>query len=400
MAWTQRVSDGRHRGLYRDGAGKVRSVGTFDHKAAALRAAAGQEEKSRRLNWRDPDAARRTWGEWCAQWLASRNVEASTRASDKGRIERYVKPRWGETPLGAITRHDVKAWAAQLREGTAIVEGSPPAKPLSAATVTRITAVLSASLSAAVDADILASNPAARLKLAPSTPAVERFLTREEANKILGHLSGTELLVAKVLLGTGMRWGEMAGLHWHRVDLERGVVRVVESWDRISGTMKAYPKGRKVRDVPIPSWLVEDLAVRREVASDECGRPHADGACRSGLVITNDSGSPFDISAWRKVWDPAVTAAKVGHVRTHDLRHTYASWLLQAGVSLAEVGRLLGHASPQTTAGYAHLAETPADMVTGAIPAPEIAPATVANLYQTDEISRYPRLRLVGEKAL
>lgn len=408
MAWTQRVSDGRHRGLYRDAAGKVRSVGTFDHKAEALRRAGAAEDDARKLNWRDPDASRRTWGQWCETWLASRGVESSTSASDRGRIDRYLLPRWGQVQLGAITRHDVKTWAGELRAGTAVVHGEPAARPLAAATVTRVVAVLSASLSAAIDADILTTNPASRLKLAPATPAVERFLTHEEAGRVLSHLTGTELLIAQLLLGTGMRWGEMTGLHWHRVDLERGVIRIVEAWDRISGTMKAYPKGRKIRDVPAPPWLLEALSSASRGDRVTCGRRHADGACRSGLVIVNPAGSPYDTSAWRKTWEAAVAAAKVGHVRTHDLRHTYASWLLQSGVPLAEVGRLLGHASSQTTAGYAHLAETPAAMVLSALP--DITPgadpeagdgvATVAKVYQRAATSDYPPLRLVREKSV
>lgn len=75
----------------------------------------------------------------------------------------------------------------------------------------------------------------------------------------------------------------------------------------------------------------------------------------------------MDGSRFRARWDAACRAAGVGHVRVHDLRHTYASWLLQSGVDLAEVGRLLGHTSPLTTQRYAHLAETPSAAVLEAL---------------------------------
>ena len=55
-------------------------------------------------------------------------------------------------------------------------------------------------------------------------------------------------------------------------------------------------------------------------------------------------------------WDAARDATGLRHVRFHDLRHTYASWLVQAGVPLHTVGTLLGHSSPAMTARYAHLA--------------------------------------------
>ncbi|MFI2703458.1 tyrosine-type recombinase/integrase [Cellulosimicrobium composti] len=79
------------------------------------------------------------------------------------------------------------------------------------------------------------------------------------------------------------------------------------------------------------------------------------------------AGTSADQSKFSKVWTRAVRAADVGHVRPHDLRHTYASWLLQDGVPLARVGKLLGHVSPVTTQRYAHLDETPADDILAAL---------------------------------
>lgn len=358
MAWVQRSSSGKYIAKYRDPAGKVRTAkgGPFTHKRAAERAGAAAEEASRQLGWRSPDAAGRTWREWCEDWWPTRNVEASTRTNDENRRDVHVMPRWGDVRLIDITRHDVKAWAAELRRGP---EGG---KPRAAATVQRIVHLFSASLNAAVDAEILTSNPASRLKLDPGDAGVERYLTHEEFDAICSHLEGADLRIVLLLAGTGLRWGEAVGLHWQRVDAKRRVIEVADVWSLTGRTMKPYPKGRRRRYVPLPSWV--ELG---DPVTEPCRYEHAGSACRSGLVATTTSGAITDQANFRRTWDRACKAAGVGHVRPHDLRHTYASWLLQDGVPLAEVGRLLGHTSPLTTQRYAHLAETPSAAVLAAL---------------------------------
>lgn len=378
MGWAEKLPSGNWRGVYRDSAGKQRSAGTFPHKAKALRAAGAREEEVRRSMRRDPEAYKRPWGEWCEEWWSTRTVEESTLRNDAARRRNHLEPRWAEVALGAITRQDVKAWAAQLRR-----DGLGPES------VKRCVHLLSASLVAAVDAELISANPAARLKLPGGPPAPERYLTREEYAAVRAQLATTDdQLVADLLVNTGLRWSELAGLHWSRVDLVRGVVRVVETYDETAKVMKAYPKGRRTREVPLTADLRERLG-ELERRQGPCGVEHASGRCAGALVITTEEGRPLRNSNWSyRVWVPAVEHAvvevegeepvAVGHVRIHDLRHTYASWLLQRGIPLAEVGRLLGHVSSQTTQRYAHLAETPVDAVLSALAAPRLPHAEPA----------------------
>jgi integrase len=361
MGWARKLPSGRYQGQYRGTDGKVRTAdgGPFSHKAAAVRAAAEAEAEARAPGWRDPSAGLMTWAAWCEAWWPTRTVEASTLAADTGRRDNHLMPRWGAVALVDITRHDVKAWAAELR-----------ARGLSPATVHRIVTLLSASLAAAVDAEILQANAAARLRLPTPPASAERYLTREEFDAIAGHLEGQWLRMATLLVGTGARFGEAAGLHHARVDAGRGWVEIVETWDPARGAIKGYPKGRRRRQVPLPGWV--DLGTPE---TQTCGATHP--GCRSPLVVSSEAGTPMDVDNFRKRWDVACRRADVGHVRPHDLRHTYASWLLQAGISLAEVGRLLGHVSPTTTQRYAHLAETPAEEVLAALGRPRPRAANV-----------------------
>lgn len=361
MAWAEKLPSGKYRGVYRDAGGKRRSAGTFSHKAKAEREAGAKEQRVRRSSWSDPDAAKRPWGEWCDEWWPTRSVEPGTLARDGSRRRVHLDPRWAKIPIGSISRHDVRGWAAQMRR-----------QGVGASTAQRAVHLLSASLSAAVDAEVLVANPAARLKLGVGAQAQERFLTRDEFTAVLEQMPTTDdQLVMYLLAYTGLRWGEMAGLHWNRLDLDNLTISVAETWDENKSRMKAYPKGRRVRFVPIDRWLADLLDERPRQAT--CGQQHAAGKCRSGLVMTTEGGSVLRNSNWSPVWRDAVDRAGIGHARPHDLRHTYASWLIQSRrVSLADVGQLMGHRSPATTQKYAHLDATNRDDVMAALAEPGV----------------------------
>lgn len=361
MAWAEKLPSGKYRGLYRDAAGRRRSAGTFSHKSAATRAAAAKEVEVRRRLREDPGAHKKLWGDWVEEWWPTRGVEPSTERTDRGRRDLHLKPQWEKVQLGAIRRHDVKAWVADLLRGG-----------MSPSTAQRCIHLLSASLVAAVDAEILDGNPAARIDVAKGGRKVERFLTHDDFDSVLEQMStDSERLVAEFLAYTGLRWGEMAGLHVNRVDLGRRQVHVVETYDETNGLIKMYPKGTDARVVPLTDSLVEQLEplVDRKGA---CGVDHRVGECRRPLMFTTERGAIMRNSNYaNRVWHPSLLDAGVEYARLHDLRHTYASWLLQAGVSLAEVGQLLGHKSSATTQRYAHLGEIRHAAVLAALPAPK-----------------------------
>lgn len=333
----------KYRGLYRDKDGKTRSAGTFVHKDRALAEAIKAEDAVSAPGWRDPKMGLKPWGEWAEVWWSTRTVEPGTLARQKSGLTKHLIPKWGDAPLAGISRQDVRAWAAELGRTS-----------LSPSSVQRHVHLLSASLAAAVDAGLITANPAARLKLPSGQIDVHRYLTRDEADRLLDAIADPlSNLMVSTLLGTGLRWGEMIGLQVNRLDLARNTLRVAEVWDMTQRSLKAYPKGRKIREVPVPPWLVERLT------------PQVEGRSK-GFVFERNDGVLPDYWNWRKEhWDSA--AALVGKPRIHDLRHTYASWLIQDGVSLARVGQLLGHISPATTQVYAHLAEVKASDIFASI---------------------------------
>lgn len=337
MAWTEQLPSGRYRGGYRVGKHKRYTDDTYTHKRAAQRAADSCEADARKTGWRDPRSAERTWGDWHNDWITSRVVEASTAKRDESRIRNHLMPRWADTPLAEITRHDVKAWAAQLLEAG-----------YANATVNRNVALLSASLTAAADAEVIPVNPALRLRLGLVENPSERVLTRDEQHHLFAAFDDErDRTLVAVLLGTGARWGEVVGLTAKRIDNVKQEIRYREAWDTANGQLIEHTKGKKRRTVPYAPWVGDYLG------------PLAKNTPK-GYLFAGDGDAPIDYSSWHKRhWTPAITASGLNNgandaVTIHTLRHTYATEQLEAGLTLAEIADLLGHNNIATTERYAH----------------------------------------------
>lgn len=350
----------RYRGRYRDASGRRHSK-TFDTKAAALRWAGEEESKVHRGQRSDPVAARMPWGSWCDRWLPSKQVEPWTRRTDASTVKVHVRKRWGDTPLHAITRLDVQSWTNELSQKH------------SARTTRKALSLLSASLNAAVAEGILTANPCAGVKVPTVPTGQERYLTDVEVGQIFYHLSGRYRVLAELLIGTGLRVAEACGLHSARIDLDRLRIQVIETYDPRDegGQMRPWPKSRRRREVPITPELGELLAewLARNPPAKSCGRRHRSGRCPGGLLLTTERGAPIDghnfhARQWRDACERAgfYTETPDGKrkivIRVHDLRHSYASRLVQQGVPLERVQLLLGHSSITMTQRYAHLVPT------------------------------------------
>lgn len=334
MAWVRQLADGTYRGGYRDAFGKRKTVaGVFTGKRNAERAAEAKEAEARKLKIKD---TRLTWGQWSEQWIAHRDVAESTRLTDEQRINSHVLPEWGKVALSDIRRADVKRWATTLRK-----DHAPN-------TVNRIVGILNTSLREAVDQELIPTNPAQGVRLTVGEATHERFLTKAELDKVCAHLSPEWARLARFLAYTGLRWGEAVGLQNKRIDRDRQVILVAEVWDDKAGELKPYPKGKRRRTVPLPDWV-------------------QDGLKDADPVLPSPRGKRPAIRNFRRALDDAADTAKIERFRVHDLRHTYSSWLVQAGVPLEEVRKLLGHTSVQTTQRYAHLADTPTASILNAL---------------------------------
>ena len=336
MAWARKNKNG-YVACYRDRAGKIRTLKgeVFRSERDARSAAYAAETKAQTTR----TSSTITWGEWSQTWLSQRTVAPSTAREDEKRINTHIAPRWADVRLSGITREDLKAWRTELRDGRTV------------GTVNRVLSLMSKSLTDAVDSEVLDYNPAKGLMISEGQATHERFLTKDEIQNIAGELSPRWSILTLVLAYTGMRWGEakvhaVPGVTKKRLDRKRGMLQIAEVWDDKNDQMKPYPKGKTRRSVPVPPWLVE-------LIPDD------------GLL--SPLGAMPQNNNYRRALNIAADSLSIERFRVQDLRHTFASWLIQGGVPVEEVRRLMGHQSILTTQRYVHLADMPTDKILSAL---------------------------------
>lgn len=212
----------------------------------------------------------------------------------------------------------------------------------SPATANRFLSALSKAFSDAVrEWHWLHDNPLRRVAKEQESPGRVRYLSDDERKALLTVCKKSELpelyLIVLFAITTGMRRGELLGLRWSDVDLERGVAVI------------HHTKNGDRRSVPI---VPEVAALLRE----------------HGRVRRLDNDMVFPSPGEKPVWfDPAwyaaLDAAKIKDFRFHDLRHTAASYLAMSGATVPEIAAVLGHRTLQMVKRYAHLS----DQHTGAV---------------------------------
>ena len=178
-----------------------------------------------------------------------------------------------------------------------------------------------------------AKNPTTGIDLFPENNQRERYLSEEEAKRLFTSLEKSDSAHLKyiitMLLLTGARKNEVLQAQWKDFDLQQRI------W-----TIK-FNKSGKVRHVPLSDGMLQLLAMIPKTG----GNPY--------LFPNPKTGKPY-VQIWHS-WHTARKRAGLSDVRIHDLRHSFASFLINNGRSLYEVQKLLGHTQIKTTQRYSHL---------------------------------------------
>ena len=235
-----------------------------------------------------------------------------------------IKNVFGHKRLNQITRQQIQVFhTALMHEG------------LAAATCNHHIKLLKHAFNLAIDWEMAETNPVSRVPLFHEDNKIEYYLNDEQLQSLLAVLRTDEsrpvCMIALFLLSTGCRLNEVLSAKWSDVDLEKGnfTVRALNS------------KSKRLRSVPLNESALEILHQLDTRAKFEY------------VFINQKTGKPYVNIA--KVWNRLRKQARLPHLRLHDLRHQYASFLVNSGRTLYEVQQILGHSDPKVTMRYAHL---------------------------------------------
>ena len=298
-----------------------------------------------------------TLGAWVREnWLRmiESRIKPSTFDSYRRNMEVHVLPALGTRPLQQLTAAMLNALYGQL-----VARGNGRGA-LSPKTVHYIHTIVHKALADAVDAGVVPSNVAMRAK--PPRPGRRamreiRCWEPEDLARFLDHVRGTRLEAAwRLAAMTGMRRGEILGLRWKDVDLDRACISVRHAVVSIAYTvLESTPKSHQARVIDLDPETVEQLRAHRERQQIERDDWGADYRCND-LVVARENGEPIHPHGFSQAFGRLVHNAGLERIRLHDLRHTHATLAVKAGVPVKVISERLGHESPAfTLRQYAHV---------------------------------------------
>jgi integrase len=208
-----------------------------------------------------------------------------------------------------------------------------PVKGNKPATVNRFMATISHMFTKAVEWDMVEEEVLKRVrkvKMLPENNKRLRYLSKEECAELIGKCDTHVKPIVIMALNTGMRKGEILSLRWENVDLKHGFI------------LLSMTKNGERREIPVN----ETLRATLKGLTRRLDTPY--------VFYDPSSGSPYDNV--KRSFKTALKNAKIDDFKFHDLRHTFASHLVMAGVDLTTVKELLGHKDIKMTLPYAHLA--------------------------------------------
>ena len=298
-----------------------------------------------------------TLGEWLDIWKAeyTGDVKPSTAYLYGRNIDQYIIPYLGAVKLEKLTPLQVQEFYNRL-----LKPDKEEARPLSAKTVRNVHGVLHKALEQAVQVGYIRSNPANACKPPRAAKAEIRPLDADQVSAFLKSLQGhPHEYLYQVTMFTGLRQGEVLGLTWDCLDMERGTLLVKQQLRREQKKGGKYyfslTKNNKIRVLTLAPSVVRLFRLQK-IRQNGMRAKAGELWQETNLIFTNEMG---DRLSYRTVYDCFKRVmVKIGapSTRFHDLRHTYAVMAIQSGDDIKTVQENLGHATAAFTLDvYGHV---------------------------------------------
>lgn len=251
-------------------------------------------------------------------------------------IRNHFIPFFGDMRLSQITPLRIRDFMFHLED-----------KGLSSASRGKVFRYLKSAMQTAWHWELIGRDPTSAIERPPRKRPIMDYLTPVEIKRLLGVARGEMKALLSVACLAGLRQGEILGLKWRDIDFEKGVIRVIRSYNPVHGFGPPKTESSR-RAVPLIPTLVETLQNHYESQ----GQPALDD-----LVFPNSNGNPKDrTNLANREFKRVLRKACLRPIRFHDLRHSYACLCIASGMHVKGLQHAMGHKSIETTFNtYAHL---------------------------------------------
>ena len=285
------------------------------------------------------------------EWLETyekEHIKARTYSRYQGLITAHINPTLGEQNIEELSRRDIQEFLAQQKSEGNIRSGGK----LSATSANIMLTILNLAFEYACDMGLLLQNPCERIRRSREDAKKVEAFTKEEQRKIENVIIASEdprLFGIILCLYTGVRIGELLGLEWDDVDLQRGFICINKTIYRNkdeSGEWRLIvdkPKTKSSdRVIPLPSYITDILKARKDNA-------------RSAYVIESKKGERMSIRSYQYMFKRLTEKAGVRKLNFHALRHTFATRAIECGMDIKTLSEIMGHKNASITLNrYAH----------------------------------------------
>ncbi|USK98226.1 tyrosine-type recombinase/integrase [Bacillus tropicus] len=291
------------------------------------------------------------YGEYLESWFNTKkhSVGIQTAKVLRGYLNSRIIPSLGNIKLAKLTSLHMQNYVNSLRD-----DG------LKRGTIEKIIKIIRNSLEHAIDLELITKNVAVKTKLPKADKEELTVWNEQEVQLFLKTAQDSRYsIVFHMALVTGMRQGELLGLRWKDVDLEKGHLTISQTLSHDGKTFLVGGKTKSsLRKILLPASTVAKLKRHRAVVLKEKlsqGEEYQD----NDLVKCTPSGTPINPANVRRSLNALIKKAVVPKIRFHDLRHTHATLLLAKGVNVKVISERLGHSNIKITLDtYSHVLPT------------------------------------------